>query len=74
MNFHCLLHNILPKVPMLRQKNPSHSLPTYLFKFHFNIILLYMPMPAKWFLPSGFPHQNLAHVSLVFHSYHELMR
>jgi hypothetical protein len=22
-------------------------------------------MPAKWFLPSGFPHQNLACISIV---------
>jgi len=45
----------------------------YLFKINLNIILLYMPTPAKWFLPSGLSHQNLKCVFLVSHFCHVLI-
>ena len=39
-------------------ESSTHPTPFYFFKLHFNIILSFMTRSAKWFIPSGVPHQN----------------
>jgi len=48
-------------VPILSQLIPVHTLPPYMSKMHFAIILPSMMEPSKWFLfpPSGFPTKIL---------------
>jgi hypothetical protein len=48
-----------PLVLILRQINPVHNLPSYLFQLHFNIILSFTPIPTSALFPSGFPTQIL---------------
>jgi hypothetical protein len=45
---HYHVHKIPPAVPILNHMNPVHTLASYLFKTHFNIILPFMPMPPMW--------------------------
>jgi len=40
------VHN-LPLVPIISQKNPVHTLPSYFFQIHFSIILPLMPRSSK---------------------------
>jgi hypothetical protein len=37
---HCRVHNSPPPVPIPRQLNPIHTLTSYFYKIHFNIILI----------------------------------
>jgi hypothetical protein len=49
--------------------NPVHTLPSYVFKIHFNIILLPMPRPSKWSLSFRFSNQSslcIFHLSPAF--------
>jgi len=51
---HYRVHKSPPLVPILSQMNPYHTLPTYFFSIHSNIIL---DLPSG-LLPSGFPTKN----------------
>ena len=55
---HYHIHNSQPTVPIPRQINPVYSLPSDVFKMHFNIILPYKPRYSKCPLFFRFPHQN----------------
>jgi len=44
--------------PMLRQLGPVRKCKPYLFKIHFNIILLYTPKFRKWVLLIRFSNYN----------------
>ena len=48
---HCRVYNSPPLYPIINQINTVHTLPHYLFKMHFNIILLCMPWSYKTSLP-----------------------
>jgi hypothetical protein len=45
LKIHDRVHNSLPLIPTFSQINPVHSVPSYFFKTHFNIMLPYTP----WF-------------------------
>jgi hypothetical protein len=47
------IHKGLLHVPLLRQINPVHILTPYLFKIHFNIIILCISLQSCLF-PSSF--------------------
>lgn len=51
------VHSSFPLVLILSQINPRRTLPPYVFKIYFLIILPQMPGSSKWSLCSGFPHQ-----------------
>ena len=55
---HYHIHNSQSIVPIPRQINPVYSLPSDVFKIHFNIILPYKPRYSKCPLSFRFPHQN----------------
>jgi hypothetical protein len=52
------IHNCQQLVPIPRQINTIHSLPSDVFNIHFNIILPFKPRYSKWSLSFRFPHQT----------------
>ena len=58
-------HKSTPTVDILSQINSIHTIPSYFFKIHFNIILPSMPRYSKWPLCFNFPHKNLVRISLL---------
>lgn len=58
-------HKSTPRVAILSQINSIHTIPSYLFKIHFNIILPSMPSYSKWPFCFRFPHKNLVGISLL---------
>ena len=66
---HCI-YNSPSLVPILRQINPTHALPTDVFKIRFNIILPSMPWSSKWSLFLRFPCQKSVCTSLLPHMCH----
>jgi hypothetical protein len=57
-----------PAYPQSETPDPVHRLPSYLFMFHFSIILPYTPLSSKRHVFFGFPHQNSVRISLLPHS------
>lgn len=55
----------MPLVPVLSQLCRVHPLPSCLCKIHFNVILLFVPIPYKWSVSFRFPDQNLVCISVV---------
>jgi len=53
---HCYSHKNLPPVPIMSQINPVHTLPSYFYMAHFNIIVSSMPRSSKWSVSFRFPH------------------
>jgi hypothetical protein len=53
---------------MSNQTKPDHTFPFNFLKIHFDIILLSVPMPSKWFLSLKFPSLNCMHFSTFLRS------
>jgi hypothetical protein len=56
--------------PILNQTNTLHAFKSYLFKIHFNIIILFTPWYSKWIRSFRFPHQKRACISLLSQPWH----
>ena len=67
---HYRIHNSSLPVPILSHTNPVHAPPSYVWKIHFNIILISTPMFFRWLLISGFPNQTPVSTSPVSHTCH----
>ena len=63
--FHYLIHKSPPLVPSLSQINSVHSVPSQLFKVHFNIILPPNLRSTKCCISFRFPHQNIVCIFLI---------
>lgn len=63
---YCRVHNDLPIYLIVRQLNPVHNFPVYIFEIHINILLSYTPIP-KPFLLSRFPTKEYIHISTFPH-------
>jgi hypothetical protein len=48
---HYHVHNSPPRIPVLSQITPIHTLPPHFPNMHFNIILPPTPRSSEWFLP-----------------------
>ena len=59
LNVQFRVHSSQPPVPVLRQINPVHALPSYFFKAHLYIILQNRLRSSKGPLSFMFPHQTL---------------
>ena len=64
----CCSHNSPIPGCILSQINPVYSLPSYLFKIHFNIILPFTPISSSGFLPSIFRTKIPARISVLSQS------
>jgi len=73
-------YNSVPLAPTLSQINPVHSVPSYLFTTHFNIILPYTPwVSTRYSFPTKPPYTlhpnacympaNLVLLDLTTHKY-----
>lgn len=58
-NVHCRIRNSPPLAPTRSRNNPIHVSPTYFSKNHFNIILLFTPIPLNPFLSLMFSNETL---------------
>jgi hypothetical protein len=56
---HYRIHKSPSLVPILSQIYPAHDLPSYLFKFYFNIILHLRLGLSSGLFPSGYPTKTL---------------
>ena len=56
---HYRIHKCSTPAPILSQRNPAHASPSHFLKFHFNIILPYMPRSCKWSLSIRCLHQTV---------------
>ena len=63
------LHNSPPFFLILNHTNPIHALPFYIFKIHFNIILLYSPSLSRGLRLQISPPNSSMHLSFP-HMYH----
>jgi len=54
--------------PILTPTNPVHTLPSYFFKIHFNIILYSAPILTKWCFSFKLPNRNPICVSSLPHT------
>jgi len=64
-------HHVHMSQPLiLSQINPLHTLPSYFFKIHFNIICPFMHRSSKLSLSFSFVHQNPTCKSLLLHTCH----
>jgi hypothetical protein len=50
--------------------NPVHTIPSYSFKIHFNIILPSMSRSSNWFIFFRFLDQNAVRIFLLPHQSH----
>jgi hypothetical protein len=66
VEFHCLVHNSRPLVPILRQTKSVHDLPVDLFKIYYSIILPPTLRSLKWPLSLSSPHQDPVCPSLPY--------
>ena len=64
------VHKRPPLVSSLTQMNPTHALPTYIFKIHFNTVISCRPKFSKWSLFFKLPHRSLESISLLHHVCH----
>ena len=58
-NVHYRVHNSPPLASTRSRNNPIHVSPTYFLKNHFNIILLFTPIPLNPFLSLKFSNEKL---------------
>jgi hypothetical protein len=58
-------HKSTSLVTILSQINSIHTIPSYFFKIHFNIILPSLTRYSKWPLCFRFPHKYLVSISLL---------
>ena len=65
---HYHIHNSPPLVLIPSQSHLVHNIPSYFFRIHFNIILLFHPKSSKWPLSFRFPHQKPVCISLLLYT------
>jgi len=63
---HYHVHHSPPSVPILRQINPVHALPSYFLKIHFNNIIPYSKCSPSF----RFPNENPVHIYFHHHICH----
>jgi hypothetical protein len=56
-NVHFRVHKSPPLIPILSQINPTHTVSSYLYKIHFNIVHPPTPWSSQWSLTFWFSHQ-----------------
>ena len=67
---HYRVQNSQPLISLTSQNNPVHNLSFYLFKTHFNIIILSTPKSSKQSLYFRFSHHTPAWNSIPFDACH----
>jgi hypothetical protein len=67
LKVHNCIHMAPTLIPILSHMHPVHTLPTYFYMIHSNIIFPSMPRNSKWSLPFMLSNKNIVSISHLSH-------